>query len=197
MGGYALLSPGGQQTVLAWASTSVANLARDPLGCLIFSAFITDGSAWVWPPLIAAAVFPACRVAGSWRTLGVCVTGHVAGTLVSEGIVAWRVHAGALPLADTRLVDVGPSYVVVAALMLALLWGWPDCFALARAFAMANLAILIVAGDIFGGLSSLDVAAVGHLTAMVTPLVWLTVSGYVAHPEADQVGDSGSGGGEQ
>jgi hypothetical protein len=188
---YALLSPGAQRTFLAWVTTSVANLGHDPLLCLVCSAFVITGGAWAWPALIAAAVFPACRVAGSGRTLGACVAGHVVGTLVSEAIVAWRVHAGSLPLSDTHLIDVGPSYVVVAALVVALLSGWPSRFPAVRAVAAADLAILVFAGDIFAGLSGLDVAAVGHLAAIVTAVVWVAASGYVAHRKADQVGDPG------
>jgi hypothetical protein len=37
---------------------------------------------------------------------------------------------------------------------------------LARAAAALDLALLVVVGNIFGGLSHLDVAAVGHVTAM-------------------------------
>ena len=64
--------------------------------------------------------------------------------------------------ADRYIIDVGPSYVVVSAIVVALLYGsW-----LARAAAALDLALLVVVGNIFGGLSDLDVAAVGHVTAM-------------------------------
>ena len=97
----------------------------------------------------------------------VCVAGHVIGTLVSEGIVAWRVSSGALPDSYRHLVDVGPSYVVVSALVVAILcgpWVW-------RFLAAADLLALIFVGQIFGGLTSLDVSAVGHLTAIVTAVI--------------------------
>ena len=57
----------------------------------------------------------------------------------------------------------GPSYVVVAAITVALLYGsrW------ARLAAAADLAILVFIGQIFAGLSTLQVAAVGHATALV------------------------------
>jgi len=64
--------------------------------------------------------------------------------------------------------------VVVSAIVVALLYGsW-----LARAAAALDLALLIFVGNIFGGLSDLDVAAVGHVTAMTVAaavgslLVW-------------------------
>ena len=86
------------------------------------------------------------------------------GSLVSEGIVAYRVDAGQLAVANRYLTDVGPSYVVVSAIVIALACGtW-----LARALAAVDLVILVFPGHIFGGLSQLDVSAVGHLTAMLT-----------------------------
>jgi hypothetical protein len=160
---YALLSPGRQAALTGWASTNVHNLSHDPLGSLVVSPFVTLESAWAWPVLIALAMFGANGVLGNWRTAVVCAAGQVIGTLVSEGIVGYRVARGLLPAADRYLVDVGPSYVVVSAIMVALLYGsW-----LVRAAAALDLALLVVVGDIFGGLSSLNVSAVGHLTAMI------------------------------
>ena len=84
------------------------------------------------------------------------------GTLVSEGIVAYRVDAGLLPVSSRYLLDVGPSYVVVSAIVLGLAFGsWP-----ARLAAAVDLAVLVLVGRIFAGLTSLDVAAVGHATAI-------------------------------
>jgi hypothetical protein len=160
---YALLSSRDQSAVIAWASTNVHNLRQDPVGTLVASAFIAQSSPAVWPALIALAVFGACRALGNWRAALVCAAGHVIGTLVSEGIVGYRVSHGLLPAADRYLVDVGPSYVVVSAAVVALLYGpW-----LARGAAAVDLIVLIGPGDIFSGLSHLYVAAVGHLTAMI------------------------------
>jgi len=161
---YARLSPDGQARLLAWASTDVANLEHEPAGPLLVSAFVAPGYLLTWPVLIALALFGANRALGNVRTALVCLAGHVIGSLVSEGIVAYRVDVGQLPAADRYLTDVGPSYVVVSAIVIAVLCGtW-----LARALAVVDFAILVFAGDIFGGLSQLDVAAVGHLTAMLT-----------------------------
>jgi hypothetical protein len=160
---YAALSPHDQAAVLGWASTNVHNLRRDPLGCLVASAFVTQTFAGAWPALIVLAMFGANRVLGNWRTALVCAAGHVIGTLVSEGIVGYRVSRGLLPASSRYIIDVGPSYVVVSAIVVALLYGsW-----LARTAAAVDLTLLVVVGNIFGGLSNLDVAAVGHLTAMI------------------------------
>jgi hypothetical protein len=159
---YAALPDRDQAAVLRWASTNVVNLHHDPVGSLAASAFIPAAFATAWPLLIALALFGANRALGNWRTAVVCVAGHVLGTLVSEGIVDYRVTHGALPAADTRILDVGPSYIVVAAIAVAVLYGsWP-----ARVAAAVDLALLVIVGNIFGGLSKLNVAAVGHVTAI-------------------------------
>ena len=159
---YAGLPPHGQAAFVGWASTSVHNLRYDPVGSLVVSAFVTQGFLAAWPALIALAMFGANRVLGNWRTIAVCAAGHVIGTLVSEGIVAYRVSQGLLPASYRYLIDVGPSYVVVSAIAVAVLYGsWP-----ARAAAALDLALLVGVGNIFGGLSTLNVPAVGHAIAL-------------------------------
>jgi hypothetical protein len=158
----ARLSPQDQAAFVRWASTSVHNLRYDPAGSLVVSAFVTQGFQAAWPVLIALAMFGANRVLGNWRTVAVCATGQIIGTLVSEGIVGYRVSQGLLPGSYRYLIDVGPSYVVVSAIAVAVLYGsWP-----ARAAAALDFALLVGVGNIFGGLSTLNVPAVGHATAL-------------------------------
>jgi hypothetical protein len=164
---YAVLPRRDRATLAGWASTSVHNLEHNPAGTLIASAFVTTGSLLAWPLLIALAMFGANHVLGNWRTAVTCAAGHVIGTLVSEGIVAYRVAQGSLPSADRYLMDVGPSYVVVAAIAVALLHGGK----IARAAAALDLLLLIFVGQIFEGLAKLQVDAVGHVTALVTGAV--------------------------
>lgn len=171
---YALLPDRDQAAVVAWASTNVHNLTHNPVGCMIASAFFPTGALLAWPALIALALFGANSVLGNWRTVITCAAGHVIGTLVSEGILAYRIDDGTVPAAGRFIRDVGPSYVVVTAIAVALLWGrWP-----ARLAAAIDFALLIFVGDIFGGISDLHVAAVGHATALLTgatlgsALVW-------------------------
>ena len=176
---YVLLSPHDRAALLRWASTSVHNLEHHPLASLVVSAFFPTSSLRVWPVLIALAMFGACSVLGNWRTALTCAAGHLLGTAVSEGIVAYRVAHGTLPPADRFLIDVGPSYVVVAAIAVALLHGgW-----LARAAAGLDLLLLIFVGQIFAGLSSLEVAAVGHLSALLTGAAVGTVLARRRRPE--------------
>lgn len=159
---YALLPHADQRAVVRWASTNVHNLQHDPVGCMIVSAFFPTGSLLAWPALVALAMFGANRVLGNWRLLVTCAAGHAIGTLVSEGILWYRIEHGTMPAADRFITDVGPSYVVVTAIAVALLWGsW-----LARAAAAIAFTALIVIGQIFSGLSHLTVTPVGHATAL-------------------------------
>jgi hypothetical protein len=161
---YQLMNATDRSVFTAWASTSVANLEHDPVGCLVVSAFVGSGSTVAWPALIALAMFGANRALGNVRTLVVCVAGQVVGTLVSEGIVDYRVDHGLLPVTARHLTDVGPSYVVVSAIVAAVVFGsWA-----ARVIAVIDLGILVFVGQIFSGFGRLEVAAVGHFTAMVT-----------------------------
>ena len=161
---YTLLDPEAQARLIAWASTNVANLEHEPVGPLLVSAFVTPGFFAAWPVLMGLAVFGANRALGNARTALVCLAGHVIGSLVSEGTLAYRIDVGQLSAANRHITDVGPSYVVLSAVVIALACGgW-----LARALAAVDLVVLVFPGQIFGGLSHLDVAAVGHLTAALT-----------------------------
>lgn len=160
--GYAALSPRAQAALAGWSSTNVHNLRAHPIGSLVASAFIPGQRIFPWLAAVTLALFTANKLLGNARAVLLIGAGHVVGTLVSEGIVAARIAGGNLPASAQLIVDVGPSYLVVSALAAAMLYGaWP--YATAAGVCFAGLA-----GDIFGGLSHLDVAAVGHLTAVTT-----------------------------
>jgi hypothetical protein len=197
---YALLSPDAQARLIAWAGTNVANLEHEPLGPLLVSAFVTPGFFAAWPVLMGLALFGANRALGNARTALVCLAGHVIGSLVSEGILAYRIDAGQLSAANRHLTDVGPSYVVLSAVVIALACGsW-----LARALAAVDLVVLVFPGQIFAGLSQLDVPAVGHLTAALTAAAATALilsrrnpsrrNPSRRHPSRSQGPDEGSGG---
>jgi hypothetical protein len=211
---YTMLDSGAQARLIAWASTNVANLEHEPVGPLLVSAFVTPGFFAAWPVLMGLALFGANRALGNARTALVCLAGHVIGSLVSEGILAYRIDAGQLSAANRHITDVGPSYVVLSAIVIALACGGR----LARTLAAVALVVLVFPGQIFGGLSQLDVAAVGHLTAALTAAgaTALIVSrqrrsqrrsqrrhrdrdqdgsgGHVTDAHPDQVGDRGGAG---
>ena len=203
---YTRLDPDAQARLIAWASTNVANLEHEPVGPLLVSAFVTPGLFAAWPVLIGPAVFGANRALGNARTALVCLAGHVIGSLVSEGILAYRIDAGQVSAAHRHITDVGPSYVVLSAIVIALACGgW-----LARTLAAVDLVVLVFPGQIFSGLSQLDVPAVGHLTAALTAagataLILLrrrwrrrpgsgASAGRVTDAHPDQVGDRGGAG---
>ena len=209
---YTLLDPDAQAGLISWASTNVANLEHEPAGPLLVSAFVTSGFFAAWPALIAPAVFGANRALGNTRTALICLAGHAIGSLVSEGILAYRIDAGQLSAANRHISDVGPSYVVLSAIVIALACGgW-----LVRTLAAVDLVVLVFPGQIFGGLSQLDVAAVGHLTAALTAAVATALilsrqnrsrnqdrsqrdrgsGGRLTDAHPDQVGDRGGAGAE-
>jgi Rhomboid-like protein len=163
----AVLSPHDRAALQLWASTNVANLHHHPVPALIVSAFLAPGSLLAWLALIPLGMSGANRAFGNWRLLVVCAAGHVIGTAVSEGIVDYRVSHGHLAASWDHIIDIGPSYVVVSAIVIAWLFGsWPGRIAAAVAFLS-----LVFIGGIFSGLTRLHVAPVGHLTAMLTALL--------------------------
>jgi hypothetical protein len=167
LGGLLLhLQPAATRTRwLGWASTDLANATTHPLGALVVSAFVTDGDVGWWVPLALVALGTAGATFGAWRTAVLVGAAHVLGTVVSEGIVAYRVATGGLPSSYRSVLDVGPSYVVVAALVAGIAYArWPGRVLCAVGF-------VVLAQSLFGGLFRLEVSAVGHVTAIVVALV--------------------------
>ncbi len=157
---YAFLGARGRAELIASSSTNLANLRRDPAGSLIASAFIPGTPAIAWLVLGSLGLFTVNRLLGNLRMALLLVAGHVAGTMVSEGIVGYQIGHAILPSSARHIVDVGPSYVVVCALVTATLFG----SRIQRVAAGAGFAAL--ATHIFRGLTHLDLTAVGHLTAV-------------------------------
>lgn len=159
---YALLARPDAMRLAAWASTNVARLRTEPIGPLLVSAFVVVDHPAAW--LIVGA--PAFAIVewrlGWWRALVAAALPHVVGTLVSEGVVWWRVRAGALPASDLHQIDVGASYVVVGILAVAAVVA-PRAVRI-----VAAVLLLALAPALLEGISTLYVDAVGHLTAAVT-----------------------------
>jgi hypothetical protein len=88
------------------------------------------------------------------------VAGQLVGTLVSEGLLAWRIDRGDADEALRGALDIGPSYVVVALLVAGVVGG--------RRFERvpALVCFALLAPYLFDGLAGLDVTAVGHTTAV-------------------------------
>jgi hypothetical protein len=157
------LSAQDREELIGWASTNLANLAVHPVGAMVSSAFISEDSSGVLLVISAVGLFSIVRRFGNLRSMMLIVLAHVVGTVVSQGIVFVRLEAGQLSSSVRTLPDVGPSYVVAAALVAAILYGpgrWPRVLALVCWCGLAPY--------LFQGLFALDVAAVGHVVAMFT-----------------------------
>ena len=77
----------------------------------------------MWLVVGSLGLFTVNRLLGNLRMAFLLVAGHVAGTMVSEGIVGYQVSHAILPSSVRHMVDVGPSYVVMCALVTATLYG--------------------------------------------------------------------------
>jgi hypothetical protein len=146
---------------LAWTSTNLANLGRHPVAAMVTSGLFAEGELLAWVVLALVGLGAVCWSLGGRRTVLLVTAAHVIGTLISEGILAWRIRAGDEPASARLIVDVGPSYVVVGALVAGAIFGarwW-------RLAALVGLAVLLP--TIFAGLPDLEVPAVGHLCAAI------------------------------
>jgi hypothetical protein len=149
---------------LAWASTNLANLAHHPVGALLASAFVIDENPAAWIVFALIGLVCASRVLGNVRTAVLVASVHVLATGISEAILAYRIHTADAPPADRHILDVGPSYIVIAALAVAVAYGtWPGRLASGTAF-------ILLAPHLFGGLPRWEVSSVGHAcTVIVAP----------------------------
>ena len=149
---------------LDWASTNLHNATDHPMSTLVVSALFTDGEMRGWLVLSLVGLGTVGWRFGAWRTAVLVAAAHVIGTVISEGILGIRIATGAVPATETHIRDIGPSYVVVAALVAGIAYGpWPARLACALGFAL-------VAPDLFGGLPQLEVSSVGHVCAITVAL---------------------------
>jgi hypothetical protein len=172
---------GHPETVVAWLSSDLSVLTSSPvplraLPSLLGSGLLTeDGTGWHWLPFVVAGLVPTVRALGVRTAVAALVAVHVLATLVSQGVLAWRIVHD-LASATQRLVsDVGPSYVVVAALTFAVAdplvglrgarWWRAGCAA----------ALVVLAPSLLDGLTTWQVAPLGHLTAAVLVLALVVV----------------------
>jgi hypothetical protein len=156
---------------LDWASTNLANLRTRPLSVLLVSAFLVEDDRLAWVLLALAGLAATGWVFGAWRTAVLVASAHVLGTLISEGILWWRIAAGAVPASQEHIRDVGPSYVVIAALVAGILYApWLAKVPCAVGFAL-------VAPGSFRGLPHLELSSMGHTCAVLVAagLGWVMV----------------------
>jgi hypothetical protein len=151
-----------------WSSTNLDNLrlwpAGHPVEALVTSAFVPQETAWVWP-FMAVSAFAAVQALGGWRAVAVLGGVHVGATLVTEAMVWWRIHHGALSHSAAHMVDTGPSYLVVAAMTIAL-----GCARPVWARAVWAVLLVVAAPDLLDGIGSGDAAPVGHVLSFLVGL---------------------------
>jgi Rhomboid-like protein len=171
---------------LAYASTNLANLSGHPLRSLVLSALVCEGDLVAWVLLGLAGLAAAGLRFGAWRALVLAVAVHVLATFASEGLVAYRIGTGALPRTARVISDVGPSYLVVAALVMAIGYGTRG------GRIIGALGFGLLAPSLFDGLGELDVAAVGHVVSIGLVLAlgwpvarWARTAGRREWPSAD------------
>lgn len=119
---------------VAWASTDVVNLGTHPLGALVASGLIVNGSLldpgtvitfWLG---VAGALWWLESRCGPVRAAAVYLGGHVGATLLTVPVILAAVHAGRYPDEVRSAVDVGISYGAQAALAAVVVtlpwWAW-------------------------------------------------------------------------
>jgi len=149
----------------SWASTDLVNLADHPVGSMVLSAFVDDSDVLAWVGLGLIGLVSAGQTVGNLRCIVLMTVSHVVATMVSEGMLMVRIVAGRAPATERISLDIGPSYVVVAALTVGIVYGgWP-------ARILSGIAFAVLAPHLFGGLQRLDVGPVGHCCAIVIGVV--------------------------
>jgi hypothetical protein len=155
------LSDPTQTAVASATSTNIAHLATDPVFVLPASAFFDTSNSWLWVPLSLVLIGGLERRFGSRRALLVVFGAHVMATLISEGVLLAQIAAHSAAKSDIDVLDVGPSYVILAAMAACLAVGSRSL----RIFALVS-GVLIVPG-LLVELPQLDMASVGHFCALL------------------------------
>jgi hypothetical protein len=159
------LPPDARRTWLEWTSTNLVNLHDHPLPALVVSGLFTEGSLASWGLTALVGLGVTNRALGNWRTAVLVLSAHVGGTLISQGLLAYRIAGGQAPVSDRYITDVGPSYVVACALVAGAVYG----IGVQRLPAVVGFALF--APNSFLGLPTLEVASVGHLCSVVIAVV--------------------------
>ncbi|MFJ9455042.1 rhomboid-like protein [Kitasatospora sp. NPDC101447] len=144
------------------SSSDGHNLLQHPVRALVLSGFWVAGE--VWMPYLWGFAFtlaPLERKVGPARAAAVFAAGHVAATLLSQGVVILAVETGRMAPEAMDHLDIGVSYGVLACLgAVAGLLSWPG-----RLLALGGAGLMIaeqIASD------KDVVTAVGHPAAVLT-----------------------------
>ena len=157
----AVLPDDDQLSIARAASTNITHLAIDPFFVLPASAFVDLGNVWLWVPLTLILVGGLERKLGPGRALMIGFGAHVIATVISEGMLLLLIAWHAAPRSDVDVLDVGPSYVILAVMAACLILGsWKLRLA-------AVLSGAIVIPGLLVGITGLDMSALGHLSSLI------------------------------
>lgn len=162
-----LISPDQLRRLLDWSSTNLDNLrpAGHPAEAFVASAFVPQESAGVWP-FFALSLFSVVAALGTRRAVVLLASVHIGVSVLTEGLVWWRIHQGSLPGSEAHDWDTGPSYLVVTAMVVAIGCARRTWVRLVWAVALAGAAPSLLEG-IEGG----DYTAIGHVLSSAVGLV--------------------------
>ncbi|MFI6582764.1 rhomboid-like protein [Embleya sp. NPDC050493] len=158
-----VLGPADRAALVDWASTNLTNLRGRPIESLTASAFVLEPERWSHLAVTGLALTALTDRFGNRRAALIAATGHVAGTAVGQGLLAARITLHDAPTDLRDMSDVGPSYLVIAALAAIALTGRRR---LTRAPAITLLAWHALAWP--EGITHANVTEIGHLTACLT-----------------------------
>jgi hypothetical protein len=156
-----LLSVGAQNSVASATSTNIAHLATDPFFVLPASAFVDTDTGWLWMPLSLILIGGLERRFGSRRSFLIVFGAHVVATLISESVLLTQIAYHAAPHSQIHILDVGPSYVILAAMAGCLAVGSRSL----RITAFITGALIVP--QLLVHLPQLDMSSVGHFSALV------------------------------
>ncbi len=171
-------SPATHDRLLQASSTDVPHLVHDPWFVLPASAVWMTGLAAYWLPFAVLAVAAVERMLGAAVTAALVLGVHTLATFASEGLLWARVAAGQMSAQSLHVLDVGPSYVVMAAVGAALV------LAPRGRKALLLLLSLPVAASTCQGLATLRVDSVGHVMSLTLGAVGAVLATAAARPPA-------------
>jgi hypothetical protein len=153
--------------LMDWCSTNLVNLrpSGHPAEAFVASAFVPQESAGVWP-FFALSLFSVVTVLGARKTVLLLGGVHIGVSVVTEGLVWWRIHHGSLPGSEAHTWDTGPSYLVVTALTIAIAVARPLWLRVVWAVCLAGATPSLLEGIDHG-----DYTAIGHILSFSVGLI--------------------------
>jgi hypothetical protein len=154
------------QRLMDWSSTNLDNLrpSGHPAEAFVASAFVPQESAGVWP-VLALSLFSVVAALGARKAVLLLAAVHIGVSVVTEGLVWWRIRHGSLPGSEAHDWDTGPSYLVVAAMVVAI-----ACARQMWVRVVWASALVAAAPSLLQGIEDGDYTAIGHMLSFAIGL---------------------------